>query len=320
MPSNHDERPLIPMTARQQRAMRQAQMSRRTFLQRSGGLPVAAAGSVALAGGVAGVASQDTATPTPEEPWPMFEGVPETPHSPVMSDNFVALTALEAATVEALTARILPGSPEDPGAREAGVVYYIDYLLSQNDGIQEHTYRVGPWARAYEGDEEPEPEEGVVWVPVDELERYGWQSPLTPLEIYQIGLEALDTYANETYGGSIPDLSEDDQDQIIWDMLDEEIDQFEAFSSISFFKTLRMHTAEGMFSDPGYGGNRDLIGWQLVGFPGAQRSYSPEELVTEAEPREPQSMHDLPEFNPGRTEDGPVLPVRGTDPDDSDGQ
>ena len=36
----------------------------------------------------------------------------------------------EADTVEALAARIVPGNEEDPGAREAGVVYYIDRALA----------------------------------------------------------------------------------------------------------------------------------------------------------------------------------------------
>ena len=31
---------------------------------------------------------------------------------------------------------------------------------------------------------------------------------------------------------------------------------------------------EGFFADPIYGGNRDKIGWQLVGFPGVAAVYS----------------------------------------------
>jgi len=31
---------------------------------------------------------------------------------------------------------------------------------------------------------------------------------------------------------------------------------------------------EGFFSDPIYGGNRDKIGWKLVGFPGVHASYA----------------------------------------------
>jgi hypothetical protein len=35
---------------------------------------------------------------------------------------------------------------------------------------------------------------------------------------------------------------------------------------------------EGMFADPIYGGNKDFAGWRLVGFPGAQPVFSPEDL------------------------------------------
>ena len=41
-----------------------------------------------------------------------------------------------------------------------------------------------------------------------------------------------------------------------------------------------MHTMEGMFADPIYGGNKGFAGWRLVGFPGAQPSFSPAELAS----------------------------------------
>ena len=41
-----------------------------------------------------------------------------------------------------------------------------------------------------------------------------------------------------------------------------------------FFRLLRQHTIEGMFCDPMHGGNADMIGWQLIGYPGPQMSWS----------------------------------------------
>lgn len=32
-------------------------------------------------------------------------------------------------------------------------------------------------------------------------------------------------------------------------------------------------TLEGFFSDPVYGGNRNMLGWRMIGFPGALASY-----------------------------------------------
>ena len=41
-----------------------------------------------------------------------------------------------------------------------------------------------------------------------------------------------------------------------------------------FFEILRCHVLEGVFCEPQYGGNRDMIGWRLVNFPGQQFGYA----------------------------------------------
>ncbi len=41
-----------------------------------------------------------------------------------------------------------------------------------------------------------------------------------------------------------------------------------------FFTLLRRNTIEGMFCDPMHGGNADMVGWQLIGFPGPRMSNS----------------------------------------------
>lgn len=40
-----------------------------------------------------------------------------------------------------------------------------------------------------------------------------------------------------------------------------------------FFQSLMEMTVEGFFSDPVYGGNKDMIGWKPIGFPGAYANY-----------------------------------------------
>lgn len=52
------------------------------------------------------------------------------------------LTQAEAETVEAVTARIIP-SDEQPGAREARVVDFIDYMLATTYVAQQRVYREG---------------------------------------------------------------------------------------------------------------------------------------------------------------------------------
>lgn len=332
MVERRDEHPLIPMPAKTRRAMMRAQISRRQFLANSGGVGALIAQS-------RGVAAQGTPSASPvatpgatpvgtpplppvaEDPWPDIPGPPPTPDQPIPA-GFHALTEHEAAAIEALTARILPGTPDDPGAREAGVVYYIDYALSNNEGINRSVYLAGPYAQAYEGDQPPDDVEGVVWVHGDQVSRYGYQSMRTPLEIFRQGVAAVERHARQAYGGGVAGLEEADQDQVIWSLLRDEIPGFGAdMNGPSFFLTLRQYTSEGMFSDPAYGGNRNMVGWSLVGFPGSQRAYAPEEMLVEGQPREPQSLASLPHFNPGQNEDGgggnPVLPVRGTEDEEA---
>jgi len=46
-------------------------------------------------------------------------------------------------------------------------------------------------------------------------------------------------------------------------------------SGQAFFDFLLQNTIEGFFWDPIYGGNRDMVGWKLIGFPGARYDYRP---------------------------------------------
>jgi len=48
--------------------------------------------------------------------------------------------------------------------------------------------------------------------------------------------------------------------------VDRQIEVLEGIDQTDFFGTLRYLTLAGMFSHPSYGGNRDEIGWRLIGF------------------------------------------------------
>ena len=43
--------------------------------------------------------------------------------------------------------------------------------------------------------------------------------------------------------------------------------------SQEFFFLLQRSTIEGVYSDPLYGGNKNMDGWRMKEFPGAQASY-----------------------------------------------
>jgi len=52
----------------------------------------------------------------------------------------------------------------------------------------------------------------------------------------------------------------------------EQDNKLREIQTTSFFSLLRRNTIEGMFCDPVHGGNVDMIGWQLIGYPGPRMS------------------------------------------------
>jgi hypothetical protein len=95
---------------------------------------------------------------------------------------------------------------------------------------------------------------------------------------------------------------------------------FAPLTPMAFFRSMMLYTNQGMFSDPLYGGNRDMVGWKLISYPGAQRAYSPNEIQVEGIGlrREPWSMANLPPFNPGQPVEAAINPVTGSDEHDHD--
>lgn len=138
----------------------------------------------------------------------------------------------EARIVAAAVARIFPSDHSGPGAREAGVAIYIDRQLAGPYGRDRFRYTQGPFE--------------------DAPRELGYQGKATPSEVYRDGLKGLKGF-----------------DRLYPEHQDKMLQQIE---SSLFFSLLRQHTIEGMFSDPIHGGNVDMIGWQLIGFPGPRMS------------------------------------------------
>jgi gluconate 2-dehydrogenase gamma chain len=138
-------------------------------------------------------------------------------------------TAEEAAIAAAAAGRIFPSDQSGPGAKEAGVAIYIDRQLAGPYGRDQHRYTAGPFEE-------------------DAAAEFGYQGKATPREIYRQGLKGL---------AGLHHLSAGEQDEAL-----------RKIESSDFFAMLRQHTIEGMFCDPLHGGNVDMVGWQLIGFPG----------------------------------------------------
>jgi gluconate 2-dehydrogenase gamma chain len=107
-------------------------------------------------------------------------------------------------------------------------------------------------------------------------------------DFYRRGLAQLDAYCRKTCGGPFARLAPAQQDEVIKALEENKATEFTWPTAQAFFNTIRTHTMEGMFADPIYGGNKDFAGWRLVGFPGGQLLFTPEDLEsTQAFTREP---------------------------------
>jgi gluconate 2-dehydrogenase gamma chain len=165
-------------------------MSRRAFLAASGGM----AGSAWLALHTPAVAAAAEAALKARQE----------------AEPFRNLSPSLAAGLEAIVARIIP-SDDTPGAREAGVIYFIDQALG------------GFLAE----------ESGTL----------------------QAGMDALDAAALEHAGRPFCELGPEAQDELL-----------RGIEQSGFFGLAHYLTIAGMFALPEHGGNRDHLGWALLGF------------------------------------------------------
>jgi gluconate 2-dehydrogenase gamma chain len=170
-----------------------------------------------------------------------------------LAPRLAYLTADEIAFVDAAVARIIPKDDLGPGAREAGVTDFIDRQLAGQYGRAETWYMQGPWRQG--------------------VEEQGYQLKLTPAELYRTAIRAIDARVRKDHGGkSFAQLDPQAQDQIL-DAIDKDELKLPEAHARTFFEMLVRNTTEGFLADPMYGGNRDFIGWKLIGFPGPRYNY-----------------------------------------------
>jgi gluconate 2-dehydrogenase gamma chain len=174
-------------------------------------------------------------------------------------EPYTHFTVDEAQTLEAIVARLIPSDEHGPGALEAGAARYIDSSLG--DALA------------------------------------------ASREIYRAGLAGIDDYARRAHGLRFADLDDSAQDSVL-----EAFDRGVADESANatayppdareFFELVLQHTIQGTFCDPYYGGNRDFIGWEMLGYPGLRLAVSADDQKMNAQPSPTNtSAYDLPMFD-----------------------
>ncbi|MEV7965520.1 gluconate 2-dehydrogenase subunit 3 family protein [Sphaerisporangium sp. NPDC088356] len=169
-------------------------------------------------------------------------------------------------TIEAATARVIP-TDHDPGAREAGAVRFIDRYLSGIDAV---------YAAA----------DGSGFLRLSGKLADAWRARIADLrETYRQGVRDLDAIARERFGADFVSLGDPEQDAVLEQVSGRPrpapvgltgedgnltIQVYAFDDGLSFFDALVAHTRQGFYGDPVYGGNRDRVGWRVIGFPGPE--------------------------------------------------
>ena len=187
--------------------------------------------------------------------------------------RWLYLRPSEAAFLIAATDRLIP-EDEFPSASQAGVVDYIDLQLATAWGNGEGLYLAGPFH------------------PQEATETQGYQLPFTPAELFRHAIGAL----VEMLDTPFEELAATDQDRLLKRLENGTEDgtgdpgpasgagggsdgskgglMLNDVPAATFFEQLLQCTNEGYFADPIHGGNFDMIGWRMVGFPGAHAYHS----------------------------------------------
>jgi gluconate 2-dehydrogenase gamma chain len=199
---------------------------------------------------VAGTTVLRARTLTGSTPW---EPGTATPPIPVRQGPWVFFTADEAATIEAAVDRLIPPDDRHLGGKDAGCAVFIDRQLAGPYGHAEGLYMRPPFMPG--------------------AATQGYQSPDAPAARYRAGLKALADHIRSAFGGrSFRELAPADQDKVLSGLEIGSI-ALKDIKAPEFFALLLQNTQEGFFADPIYGGNRDMAGWKLIGFPGARYDY-----------------------------------------------
>ena len=189
------------------------------------------------------------------------EGVPweaNTSSYPIGADlkaNYVFFSGDEAALVEAAALRIIPADPTGPSAMEAGVPLFIDRQLAGEYGKGSRWYMQGPFAKG--------------------TDTQGYQAKWPPAGFYRAAIKAIGDNLGKNGGAPFHKRSAADQDAFLKNLSDGTVDLGSDVDGKGWFKLLLQNVMEGYFSDPIYGGNRNLAAWKMIGFAGARYDKRP---------------------------------------------
>jgi gluconate 2-dehydrogenase gamma chain len=190
------------------------------------------------------------------------------------AEPLLALNETEFAFVVAAVDTFIPADELSPSGSDCGLAVFIDRQLASAWGGGAKMYRSGPFVKG-------KPEQG-------------YQLALTPAEFLIAGIGAANAWSRQTYGRDFDRLDPEKRVKALKTM-EEGKAEFADFNSRAFFARLLEMTMQGFFADPIYGGNRNKVGWKMIGFPGLPATYANlfEEYRDKPYAVEPQSIADF---------------------------
>ena len=200
---------------------------------------------------------------------------PTSAPSATASPGYAFLNPEEAAFVEAVVDHMVPADELTPKGTDIGLNIFIDRSLAGGWGKGDRLYMQGPWKPG--------------------VPSQGYQLPLTPAELYRVGIAATNAACVKTYGKPFDKISADQRQEFLLAWQAGKVTYENGPPPRVFFGVVYQNVMEGMFADPIYGGNRDKAGWKMIGFPGVIAIYS-EHIKTYRNKKydiEPKSILDL---------------------------
>jgi gluconate 2-dehydrogenase gamma chain len=175
---------------------------------------------------------------------------PQTPdaHPATEAAGYAYLKPAEQAFVEALVDHMVPKDELTGNGTEIGIATFIDRALAGSWGKGDRLYMQGPWQKG--------------------TPNQGYQLPLTPAELYRAGIEGSNTYCRKTFGKDFDRCSVEQKETFLKDLSAGKITFDGGLVGRDFFTMFYENVMEGLFADPIYGGNKDKVGWKMIGFPG----------------------------------------------------
>ncbi|MCK1710163.1 gluconate 2-dehydrogenase subunit 3 family protein [Bradyrhizobium sp. 143] len=183
-------------------------------------------------------------------PWTPNAGNPPTAALP---GRWMFFTGEEGRAIEALADCVIPADPQTPGGKDSGSAIFIDRQLAGPYGRRDGLYVRPPFMKG--------------------TRSQGHQSENGPAQEYREGLAALNRTCKAKFAGkAFADLSDPDKDAALKGLESGEL-TLDGADGKTFFAMVIKDVQMGFFADPIYGGNRDMVAWKMIGYPGSRYNY-----------------------------------------------